>query len=193
MKPLDLFWSFRSPYSYLAVPGAIRLERDFAVKIRFRPVLPLAVRDPSFFSADNLKRAKYIRLDAPRRAQMLGIPFAWPKPDPIVQDMQTYKIAGEQPFIFRLTYLGAEAERLGRGLASKRWMRLSPPATALIQRLWKTIKRPLPRQATGAYRPSLLKTNRSLGKIGSRPCVGAWNSVGCRYEGNKNVAVIAIA
>jgi 2-hydroxychromene-2-carboxylate isomerase len=117
MKLIDLFWSFRSPYSYLAIPGAIRLEQDFAVKVRFRPVLPLAVRDPGFFSADNLKRAKYIRLDAPRRAQMLGIPFAWPKPDPIVQDMQTYKIADEQPFIFRLTYLGAEAERLGRGLA----------------------------------------------------------------------------
>ena len=114
---VDLFWSFRSPYSYLAVPGSIRLEKDFRVTVRFRPVLPLAVRDPSFFSPDNLKRAKYIRLDYPRRAEMLGMPHQWPSPDPIVQDMKTYKIAEEQPYIYRLTYLGVEAERCGQGLA----------------------------------------------------------------------------
>ena len=114
---VNLFWSFRSPYSYLAVPGALRLEHDFHVKLRFRPVLPLAVREPSFFSPDNVKRAKYIRLDWPRRAEMLGMPHAWPSPDPIVQDMQTYKIAAEQPYIYRLTYLGVEAERRGKGLA----------------------------------------------------------------------------
>ena len=118
--PIDLFWSFRSPYSYLAVPGALRLEQHFKVKVCFRPVLPLAVREPGFFSPDNLKRAKYIRLDAPRRAEMLGMPYAWPRPDPIVQDMQTYKIAAEQPHIHRLTYLGVEAERRGRGLAFAR-------------------------------------------------------------------------
>ena len=117
---VDLFWSFRSPYSYLAVPGAIRLEKDFKVKLRFRPVLPLAVREPSFFSPDNLKRAKYIRVDFPRRAEMLGFAHAWPSPDPIVQDMQTYKIAEAQPYIYRLTYLGVEAERRGQGLAFAR-------------------------------------------------------------------------
>jgi 2-hydroxychromene-2-carboxylate isomerase len=113
---VDLFWSFRSPYSYLAVPGAQQLERDFEVVLRFRPVLPLAVRDPAFFSPDNLKRAKYIRVDWPRRAEMLGLPHAWPHPDPIVQDMQTYRIAPEQPYIHRLTRLGVEAERRGRGI-----------------------------------------------------------------------------
>ena len=117
---VDLFWSFRSPYSYLAVPGAIRLEQDFKVKVRFRPVLPLAVRDPSFFSPDNVKRAKYIRVDFPRRAEMLGMPHQWPSPDPIVQDMKTYKIAPEQPYIFRLTYAGVEAGRRGKGLAFAR-------------------------------------------------------------------------
>ena len=114
---VDLFWSFRSPYSYLAVPGALELEKKFAVTVRFRPVLPLAVRDAAFFGPDNLKRAKYIALDAPRRAEMLGIPFAWPSPDPIVQDLKTYRIAPEQPHIYRLTYLGVEAQKRGRGLA----------------------------------------------------------------------------
>ncbi len=117
---IDLFWSFRSPYSYIAVPGAIRLEEDFRIKVCFRPVLPLAVREPSFFNPDNVKRAKYIRVDFPRRAEMLGLPHKWPSPDPVVQDMKTYKIAGEQPYIFRLTYLGVEAERRGKGLAFAR-------------------------------------------------------------------------
>ena len=114
---VDLFWSFRSPYSYLAMPGALALEKKFLVTVRFRPVLPLAVRDAAFFGPDNLKRAKYIALDAPRRAEMLGIPFAWPSPDPIVQDLKTYCIAQEQPYIYRLTYLGVEAQLRGRGLA----------------------------------------------------------------------------
>jgi len=114
--PVDLFWSFRSPYSYLAVPGAQQLVRDFDVEARFRPVLPLAVRDPSFFSPDNVKRAKYIRVDWPRRAEMLGMPHAWPSPDPIVQDMQSYRIGPERPYIHRLTRLGVEAERRGRGI-----------------------------------------------------------------------------
>lgn len=121
---IDLFWSFRSPYSYLALPGAMRLEADFRVKLCFRPVLPLAVRDPSFFSPDNLKRAKYIRLDFPRRAEMLGAPHAWPSPDPIVQDMKTYAIAAEQSYIHRLTFLGVEAERRGRGLPFARQVSL---------------------------------------------------------------------
>lgn len=114
--PIDLFWSFRSPYSYLAVPGALQLERDFKVEVRFRPVLPLAVRDASFFSPDNLKRVRYIRIDWLRRAEMLGMPHAWPSPDPIVQDMQTFKIAAEQPYIHRLTWLGVEAENRGHGI-----------------------------------------------------------------------------
>jgi 2-hydroxychromene-2-carboxylate isomerase len=112
---VDLFWSFRSPYSYLAMPGALQLQADFDVELRFRPVLPLAVRDPAFFSPDNLKRAKYIRVDWPRRAEMLGLPHAWPHPDPIVQDMQTYRVAAEQPYIHRLTRLGVEAARRGNG------------------------------------------------------------------------------
>jgi len=98
------------------MPGALQLERDFEVEVRFRPVLPLALRDPAFFSPDNLKRAKYIRVDWPRRAEMLGMPHAWPAPDPIVQDMQTYKIAAEQPYIHRLTRLGVQAERSGKGI-----------------------------------------------------------------------------
>jgi 2-hydroxychromene-2-carboxylate isomerase len=48
---------------------------------------------------------------------MNGLPFAWPSPDPIVQDLATMEIAAGQPYIHRLTRLGVAAARRGRGLA----------------------------------------------------------------------------
>lgn len=115
-ETVDVFWSFRSPYSYLATPGMKQLGEDFDVTVVFRPVLPIAVRAPDFFSPDNLKRARYISMDWLRRAEFLGMPHRWPSPDPIVQDLETYRIAPEQPYIFRLTKLGVEAQRQGRGV-----------------------------------------------------------------------------
>lgn len=113
---VNLFYSFRSPYSYLATPQALTLAQDFAVRVQLRPVFPLALRQPDFFNPENVKRAKYIMLDWPRRAEMLGLPHHWPSPDPIVQDMKSYAIATEQPYIYRLTYLGVEAQRRDRGI-----------------------------------------------------------------------------
>jgi 2-hydroxychromene-2-carboxylate isomerase len=34
----DLFWSFRSPYSYLVTPRLLEREREFDVKVAVRPV-----------------------------------------------------------------------------------------------------------------------------------------------------------
>jgi 2-hydroxychromene-2-carboxylate isomerase len=113
---IDLFFSFRSPYSYLAMPGALQVIARYDVDMALRPVLPLAVRSPDFFSPENQRRARYIMIDYPRRARMLGLPASWPRPDPIVQDMATFAIAEEQPYIHRLVYLGVEAQRRGRGV-----------------------------------------------------------------------------
>lgn len=41
---IDVYWSFRSPYSYLATPDLLRLREDFEVEVKLRPVLPIAVR-----------------------------------------------------------------------------------------------------------------------------------------------------
>ncbi len=117
---VDVYWSFRSPYSYLATPDMTRLGEDYEVDVALRPVLPLAVRSPSFFNPENQRRARYILLDWPRRAEMLGMAHAWPSPDPIVQDLETMEIAKEQPYIFRLTQLGVEAQRRGHGVAFAR-------------------------------------------------------------------------
>lgn len=44
---VDVYWSFRSPYSYLATPDMGRLRDDYDVQTNLRCVLPLAVRSPS--------------------------------------------------------------------------------------------------------------------------------------------------
>jgi 2-hydroxychromene-2-carboxylate isomerase len=113
---VDVYWSFRSPYSYLATPGMLALRRDFEVDVNLRVVLPLAVRSPDFFNPENAKRGRYIQLDWPRTAEFLGMPHAWPSPDPIVQNLETFEIAAEQPYIYRLSCLGVEAQRRGRGI-----------------------------------------------------------------------------
>jgi 2-hydroxychromene-2-carboxylate isomerase len=113
----DLFWSFRSPYSYLATGRIVRLTRDFDVDARVRVVLPIAVRIAGFFDRVNPLWPPYLMRDTMRIAQSLEIPYAWPQPDPIVQDYGTRQVAAEQPYIYRLTRLGALAAERGLGLA----------------------------------------------------------------------------
>jgi len=55
--------------------------------------------------------------DSARAAAFHGVPFRWPVPDPINQDMQTLKIAPEQPLAVRLGRLGIAAAEAGRALA----------------------------------------------------------------------------
>ncbi len=112
----DLFWSFRSPYSYLATGRLVQIANDHDVEIRLRPVLPLAVRVPGFFDRVNPLWPPYLLRDTMRVAQYYGIDYGWPHPDPIVQDYATRQVAAEQPYIHRLTRLGIAATRRDRGL-----------------------------------------------------------------------------
>mgnify|MGYP000476837498 CR=1 FL=1 len=114
---VDLYYSFRSPYSYLALPRTTKLAAEYDVTVHLRPVYPLAVRVPGFFKKTNPKFLRYIAIDAPRVAQHGNIPFGPPRPDPIVQDLTTLEVAEHQPYIHRLTRLGALAQLEGRSLA----------------------------------------------------------------------------
>jgi 2-hydroxychromene-2-carboxylate isomerase len=117
LKSVDVYWSFRSPYSYLATPGMLEIRENYQVAVNLRVVLPIAVRSPELlFTPQNANRTKYILLDWVRRAEFLGMPHAWPSPDPIVQDLKTMEIAAEQPHIYRLSSLGVEAQRQGKGI-----------------------------------------------------------------------------
>src|ERR1700719_2119735 len=113
---VDLFFSFRSPYSYLALPKTLKLVADYDVAVNLRPVYPLAVRVPGFFKRANPQFARYVVLDSSRVARRENIPFRFPRPDPIVQNMATLEVAEHQPYIHRLTRLGAAAQLEGRSL-----------------------------------------------------------------------------
>jgi len=113
---VDVFWSFRSPYSYLATPRLVELAREYDLDVNVRMVLPIAVRIAGFFDRVNPLWPPYLMRDTMRIAQYHDIPYGWPVPDPIVQDYATRQVAAEQPYIFRLTRLGVDAARRGRAL-----------------------------------------------------------------------------
>jgi len=116
----DFYFSFRSPYSYLAAPQIVQLVERFDVTARMRIVLPIAIRIPGFFKQVNPLWPPYLLRDTFRISQMHNIPYRWPRPDPIVMDMATKEVAAEQPYIYRVSRLGVVAERLGAGLAFAR-------------------------------------------------------------------------
>ena len=102
----DMYYSIRSPYSYL---GIRRLEallplQALDIEIDIRPVLPIAARMPELFKRANPGAIRYLEHDTRRAAAQLGVGFRiWPQPDPIVQNMETLEIAEEQPHIHPLT------------------------------------------------------------------------------------------
>ena len=113
----DLYFSFRSPYSYLAIGRYRELSETHNVDITLRTVWPIAIRDPDILFTGNPAAPRYILMDSMRAGDMLGIPIRWPRPDPVVQDLATREIAKDQPHIHRICRLGQAATRRGKGLA----------------------------------------------------------------------------
>lgn len=71
-KPVfDFFLSFRSPYTYLAVPRVTALARHYGADLRLRFVLPMVMRGLPVPPSKRL----YIVKDAKREAERLGMPF----------------------------------------------------------------------------------------------------------------------
>lgn len=67
----DMFFSLRSPYSYLAMMRAPKLARQWQANIELRPILPMVMR------ALPVPREKrlYIVRDCKREAERFGLPF----------------------------------------------------------------------------------------------------------------------
>ncbi|WP_339914904.1 DsbA family protein [uncultured Brevundimonas sp.] len=115
--PVDFYFSFRSPYSWLAVSQVRALAVEHDIDFVLRVVRPLAVRTPDFFKSVNPMWPPYLFRDVTRIAERLGLSFRWPRPDPVVQDLASGTIAADQPYIGRLSRLGVLAAEQGAGLA----------------------------------------------------------------------------
>lgn len=68
---LDFFFSYRSPYSYLAAPRAFALPERFDVEVVFHGVIPMVMRGQAVPREKGLHTLR----DAKREATRLGMPF----------------------------------------------------------------------------------------------------------------------
>ena len=116
----DYYFSFRSPYSYLAAPQVETLIAHYDLAPRMRIVTPIAIRIPGFFKTVNPLWPPYLLRDTFRISQMNNIPYRWPRPDPIIMDFGTGEVAAEQPYIHRVSRMAVAAERAGKGFAFAR-------------------------------------------------------------------------
>jgi 2-hydroxychromene-2-carboxylate isomerase len=94
----------------------VALEREWDMSFNIRPVYPIAIRLDGWFKNANPMWLPYLRLDVVREAGRLGIPYSWPKPDPVQMNVKTGDVPKEQPYIHRLTRLGVAASQEGKGL-----------------------------------------------------------------------------
>ena len=115
MKPLeiDFFFSFRSPWSYLAVPRMLELQRDYTAKVNLRVVDPIYIRYNEFFDRAPEKWLSYFLVDLIRHVEYLGMPFGPPRPDPINNSLPA---DSPEHLVLQLNPLGIAAEALGKGV-----------------------------------------------------------------------------
>ncbi|HPE30153.1 MAG TPA: DsbA family protein [Parvularculaceae bacterium] len=127
MARLDIYWSFRSPYSHLAIDRLVDISRKFSVETHFRPVRPLAMREPNFFERGRPQFLPYLFKDVLRESERLGVPFGFPRPDPIKMDMASGKVDPDQPILNGVMRLAIAAIAKGKGLEF---------AQAVSKRIW---------------------------------------------------------
>ena len=115
---IDLYFSYRSPYSYLILPRMLKLKEKYDIEINFKVVYPIAIRVPEWFEGKNFFTFFFFKMiDMRLQAKKLGIPFTSKlKPDPIRQNIMTGKISSHQPYIFDICHLGQMAQMKGVGM-----------------------------------------------------------------------------
>ena len=69
--PLELYWSIRSPYSYVGIVRGRQLAQHYQVPLVIKPVLPMLMRGMQVPPT----KSNYIARDLKREADQLGIPF----------------------------------------------------------------------------------------------------------------------
>src|SRR5262245_24426529 len=68
---VEVWYSFRSPYSYIAMPRLRRLVHHYGAELRLRPILPMIMRGLPVPNAKSI----YIMLDTKREAERAGIEY----------------------------------------------------------------------------------------------------------------------
>ena len=117
----DLYWSMRSPYSFLVLDRILALNKYYNVRMNFLPTLPIAVKCGGFPGAP-WYRWNYDMVDQHRVAKRLGIAFRRPRPEVVIQDTWppyevTLNIPTEelnQPYVYLISRCAAAAKLQGK-------------------------------------------------------------------------------
>ena len=123
----EVYWSMRSPYSYLVLQRIVYLNSNYNVDIDVRVIFPVAARtrvDSGEAGSGRWYKWEDAVHDARRVGKFQGVPFRWAYPDPIKQDLYPPPPAStgivapleEQPYISWLTRLAAAAQLEGKAL-----------------------------------------------------------------------------
>jgi 2-hydroxychromene-2-carboxylate isomerase len=127
---IDVIYSMRSPYSYIATQRLVYLNSNYNVKMNLRVVLPEAVRSTKGGSGKaggafgRFYFVPYAMWDGVMSARYEGIQYKWPTPDPIWQTMhkpggKNYEMVHppeKQPYIGWIVRLGVYANSKGKGV-----------------------------------------------------------------------------
>lgn len=195
---IDLYWSFRSPYSYILLPRIIDLQRMYNVTVDLRVVHPAALRNPAYFARMDPQARPYFLLDSARAASFHGLPFRRPVPEtprPCRLRPINLWLCGSGDLASPRQTSGAGSISRGKwrhccgagrsmaGTTARIWPG-PPPVRALI---WRCLTAPSPpprvstsalprmmhtcaRPDTGVCRPWCFKASRSLARTGSTCC-----------------------
>jgi len=117
---VDVFWSMRSPYCYISLDRILDMREKYDLKMNFRPVYPIAIRDTAFFTGISKYmgyRVPYQGIDTLRSAQFSNVPYAYPDPDPVIQepDFGPVKPFKDQVLIQKLTRTAVAAAQTDKG------------------------------------------------------------------------------
>ena len=116
-REIDLYWSMRSSYCYLALDRLLALDNEPNVMIKIRHAFQ-NMRHKGYFSNLNLNYPRYHTRDAARIAKFLGLPYGRPRPDPLVLISKPRTLArAQQPYIGQLTRMAQLAVEADAGMS----------------------------------------------------------------------------
>jgi 2-hydroxychromene-2-carboxylate isomerase len=110
---VDLFFSFRSPWSYYGAWQMYDLQQGYALRVNLRVVNPIYIRYNDFFERAHEKWQPYFLTDLIRYSEYRKLPIGMPRPDPI-----NTELPADDPkhLVLMLSPLGVAAEAAGRGI-----------------------------------------------------------------------------
>jgi|TARA_B110000503_G_scaffold30128_1_gene48700 2-hydroxychromene-2-carboxylate isomerase len=110
---VDLYFSFRSPWSYFGASQMYDLQQEYALRVNLLVVNPIFIRYNEFFNRAHEKWRPYFLTDLLRYSEYRGLPIGPPRPDPINVDLP---VDDPGHLVHTLSPLGLAAAAAGRGI-----------------------------------------------------------------------------